>query len=101
VSQRFAAYPNVTVTRGVVPDVLGEGLPEAIAFLLLDMNAAAEVGGLDALFFGVSEGGIVLINDYSRAETQGLHARLRDWMAAHGCPVLELPTGPGLVVKHA
>ena len=100
-SQRFTAYPNVTVTRGVVLDVLGEGLPEAIAFLHLDMNAAAEVGGLDALFSCVSEGGIVLMDDYSRAEPQGLHDRLRDWMAAHGHPALELPTGQGLVIKHA
>lgn len=41
------------------------------------------------------------MDDYSRAETRGLHDRLRDWMAAHGHPVLELPTGQDLVIKHA
>jgi hypothetical protein len=100
VKQRFAAYGNVTITRGVVPDVLAGGVPEAIALLHLDMNAgAAEVGALEVLFERVSEGGLIVMDDYGREEMRDLHENLRDWMAAKGHPILELPTGQGLVIK--
>ena len=97
---RFERYANVTVTRGIVPDVLGGSTPSTIALLHLDMNAAAaEVGALEVLFDRVSDGGFILMDDYGRIENKELHAALRDWMSAKGQPILELPTGQGLVVK--
>ena len=75
VRDRFAPYPNVEVVRGVVPDVLNDNSPAAVAFLHLDMNAAAaEVGALDALFERVCDGGIILMDDYGRYEYAELHA---------------------------
>ena len=100
VAARFERYANVTVTRGIVPDVLDDSTPSAIALLHLDMNAAAaEVGALDVLFDRVSGGGFILMDDYGRIENKELHVGLRDWMSAKGHPILELPTGQGLVVK--
>lgn len=100
VRARFASYSNVDVIKGLVPDVLVETSPERIAFLHLDMNAgAAEVGALEVLFDRVADGGLVLMDDYGRRENSELHYALNTWMTAHAHPILELPTGQGLVIK--
>ena len=102
VRERFAPYPNVEVIRGVVPDILREASPEAVAFLHLDMNAgAAEVGALRVLFEHVCDGGIILMNDYGRNEYADLQSALGTWLQTHGQMVLELPTGQGLVIKRS
>ena len=100
VRARFASYSNVDVIKGVVPGVLAENAPERIAFLHLDMNAgAAEVGALEVLFDRIVDGGLILMDDYGRHENHELHIVLDRWMVGHGHPVLELPTGQGLVIK--
>ena len=84
----------------VVPEVLVESAPERIAFLHLDINAgAAEIGALEVLFDRVVDGGLVLMDDYGRRENAELHHALNTWMTAHAHPILELPTGQGLVIK--
>ena len=100
VRARFASYSNVDVIKGVVPEVLAETSPERVAYLHLDMNAgAAEVGALEVLFDRVVDGGLVLMDDYGRRENAELHHALNTWMTAHAHPILELPTGQGLVIK--
>ncbi len=99
VVSRFAPYPNVHVVKGVVPDVLEQQAPEHIAFLHLDLNAAlAEVAALDKLAERLSDGAIVLMDDYGRQDNLALHRALNDWWRTHGYEVLELPTGQGLVI---
>lgn len=99
VVSRFASYPNVHVVKGVVPDVLDRRAPERIAFLHLDLNAAlAETAALDKLVGRISDGGIVLMDDYGRQENLGLHRSLDNWWRTHGQSVLELPSGQGMVI---
>ena len=100
VRQRFADYPNVTVTKGFIPDILDEVAPQTIAFLHIDLNnAPAEVGALDRLFDRVSPGGIVLFDDYGWRGYRAQKDAEDPWLAARGYQVLELPTGQGLVFK--
>ena len=102
VRARFERYANVVVTSGIVPEVLDEGTPSSIALLHLDMNAAAaEVGALEVLFDQVSDGGLILMDDYGRLENRELHTALHEWMGAKRHPILALPTGQGLVVKRS
>ncbi len=102
VVKRFADFPNVHVIKGTVPEILEQRSPARIALLHLDMNAAmAETGALDLLFDRVSDGGIVLMDDFGRYDLPGLFGALYNWMLDRGCPVLELPTGQGLVIKRA
>lgn len=97
---KFSAYPNVKVMRGIVPDVFASGCPRRIAYLHIDMNAiAAEIAALDALFAKVTPGGIVVLDDYGRNNYADMHRAERAWFRARGYPVLELPSGQGLVVK--
>jgi O-methyltransferase len=98
--RRFAAYPNVVVHRGRVPQILVESAPARIAFLHLDMNSAkAEIGALELLYDRLAAGAFVLLDDYGwyayRAQKEAEDA----FFGTRGVGVLELPTGQGLVVK--
>lgn len=96
----FADFPNVHVVKGAIPEILQEQAPERIALLHLDMNAAAaETAALDMLFDRVSDGGIILMDDFGRCDLPGLCGALYNWMLTHGYTVLELPTGQGMVIK--
>ena len=102
VQQRFKPYPNIHVIRGIVPEILEERAPDEIAFLHIDLNAAAaEVAALDRLADRVADGGIILMDDYGRQENVLLYKALREWWSARGVAVLDLPTGQGMVIKRA
>jgi hypothetical protein len=97
--RRFAAYSNVQVVQGRVPEVLRERAPEKVAFLHLDMNsAAAESGALEFFWPRLKPGSIILLDDYGwRAFREQKLAEDR-FLTMHGKSVLELPTGQGLVL---
>ncbi len=98
VLDRFGIYPNVQVTKGVVPEVFDSVVPEQIAFLHLDLNAgAAETAALDRLLPLLSDGALVVLDDFGRQEQKDLCKAHLDWWHQHGHMVLELPTGQGLV----
>ena len=100
VQARFAGCPSVNIVKGRVPDVLARVAPERIAFLHLDMNdAGAEVGALDVLFERVVPGGMVVLDDYGYRPYVAQRDAEREWFAARGYDVIELPTSQGLVVK--
>ena len=100
VEARFDKYPNIEVIQGRVPQVLAEVAPERIAFLHLDMNSAlAEVGALEYLYDRVVDGGQILLDDYGWLTYREQKAAEDVFFGGYGVPVLELPTGQGLVVK--
>lgn len=100
VKNRFAAYANVTVTKGFIPQILDENAPDKIAFLHIDLNnAPAEIGALDRLFDRLSPGGILIFDDYGWLAYRAQKEAEDPWLAQRGYNVLELPTGQGLVFK--
>jgi O-methyltransferase len=101
VRDRFAAFPNIDVIKGRVPEILTEhGSPDAIAFMHIDMNnPGAEIGALDALFERVSSGGLILFDDFCWATAKAQFDAETKWFADRGLHVLPLPTGQGLFVK--
>jgi hypothetical protein len=100
VQQRFQAYPNVKLVRGIVPNTFTEACPESIAFLHIDMNSAAsELAVLNALFERVSPGGMIVFDDYGWSGYIQQKIAEDKFMTQRGYTILELPTGQGLVVK--
>ena len=100
VVERFRKFGNVEVIKGAVPDVFKHRAPDRVAFLHLDMNAAAaEIAALETLFDRVSAGGMILMDDFGRADLPKLVAAHYPWMEAQNHQILELPTGQGLVIK--
>jgi hypothetical protein len=102
VQARFAAFPNITVVRGRVPEVLDEAGPEAIAFMHVDLNnATAEVAALDKLYERLSPGGIILFDDYGWVSALAQFQAENRWFSARGLVLLPLPTGQAVFVKPA
>lgn len=100
VTERFAAFANIRVIKGRVPDVFATDAPDRISFLHMDLNnATAEVQALEALFERISPGGIILFDDYCWATAHAQHDAEKAWFAARGRQILPLPTGQGLFVK--
>jgi O-methyltransferase len=101
VRAKFAAYPQVKVIQGRIPDVFAGGSPARIAYLHIDLNQApAEIAALDALFDRVVPGGVIILDDYEWAMTYRAQKLAEDpWFEARGYRVFPLPTGQGLVLK--
>ena len=98
VQSRFAEHPNVVVTKGRVPDSLGNA-PDKIAFLHIDMNSVEpEIAALDMLFDRMVPGGVLVLDDYGWIPYRRQFLAEQEWFARRGVPVLELPTGQGLVI---
>ena len=101
VRQRFAAYPQVRLIKGMLPDSFAGGIPQAVAYLHIDLNnAAGELAALECLFDRVVPGGIIILDDY---EWSGVFRQQKleedPWFAARNYRVIPLPTGQGLLVK--
>lgn len=100
VKARFEDLPNVQVFQGPVPESFSQGIPDRIAFLHIDMNnAAAEVGALEVLFDRVSDGAIIVLDDYGWNGYRDQKEAEDEFFAKQGYKVVELPTGQGMVVK--
>jgi len=96
----FAAYPNVKLVKGFVPDTLHVDSPKTIAFLHIDMNNPdSEISALEVLFERVSSGGLILLDDFGASGYYSQHLAETSWFSERGYSILELPTGQGLVIK--
>lgn len=102
VLNKFSKYNNVNVVRGIVPDTFEIAAPEKIAFLHIDMNSAqAEMLALEHLFDKVTPGGMIVFDDYGwLANVNQMRAEMA-FMNKRDHLILELPTGQGVVIKHA
>lgn len=100
VCARFAAYDNVRVVKGFLPETLDVAMPVEIGFLHVDLNSPrAEIAVLEKLFERVVPGGVIVFDDYGWKMFHRQKEAEDKFMAICGYDVLELPTGQGLVVK--
>jgi hypothetical protein len=101
VQSRFAAYPQVKLIRGPVPQTLGQVPSVRIAFLSIDMNCAEpEVAALEFFWTRLTPGALVILDDYAFAEPYRRQKDAADrWANQIGVRILALPTGQGLIVK--
>ena len=102
VCRRFKSYDNVQIVRGIVPDTFEQHCPEKIAFLHIDMNSAkSEMAVLNHLFDRVTPGGMIVFDDYGWSGYIQQKIAEDEFMAQRDHSILELPTGQGLLLKHA
>lgn len=102
VCEKFSKYKNVKIVRGIVPDSFEEAVPEKIAFLHIDMNSEkAEMLALEHLFDKVTPGGLIVFDDFGWMSNASQMTSELAFMNQRGHHVLELPTGQGVVIKHA
>jgi len=98
---KFAAYPQVRLIKGLIPETFTQGCPKRVAYLHIDLNQApAEIAALDHLFDLVVPGGIVILDDYEWAGIYRAQKLAEDpWFDKRGYRVMPLPTGQGLIIK--
>jgi len=102
VLKKFSRYKNVNVVRGIVPDSFEVAVPEKIAFMHIDMNSEkAEMLALEHLFDKVTPGGMIVFDDFGWTSNVNQTKAELAFMNERGHPILELPTGQGVVIKHA
>jgi hypothetical protein len=100
VRDSLAAYPNVRLIKGLVPGTLPSVTAEKIAYLSIDMNAAApEVAAMEAFWDRLTPGAFVLMDDYGWAPCINQKIALDAFAATKGVAILALPSGQGLLIR--
>lgn len=101
VQERFAAYPQVKMVKGLLPDAFALGCPDRVAYLHIDLNnAPGEIATLEHLWDKLVPGAIVVLDDYEWAGIYREQKRQEDiWFQDRGYRVFPLPTGQGLLIK--
>lgn len=98
--QQYQSIKNVSVVKGVVPEVLTSIHFEKIAFLSLDLNSALpEEKALEFLWDYLVPGGIIILDDYGYPGFE-LQQQVHDHFAeSKNTSVLCLPTCQGIIIK--
>ena len=100
VLDRFSAYPNVRIVRGLLPMSLEDASPDKIALLHLDMNSSrGELETLEVLFDRIVPGGMIVFDDYGWSAYRAQHDAEKAWAAERGYRILETPNGQGVLIK--
>lgn len=98
---RLVSQKNVNVFSGNLPETLASLPSTNIAFLHIDLNAAApEVASLRKLFPLVTKGGVVLLDDYCGRGREVQFDAMNDLATELGFEIVSLPTGQGIIVKN-
>ncbi|MEO5373261.1 MAG: TylF/MycF family methyltransferase [Alphaproteobacteria bacterium] len=103
ITDRFHGSSRVVVVKGLLPDAMDTTCPDRIAYAHIDIaNALATSLVLDRVLARASPGAVVVLNDYGwLAGYRTVKAAVDEVAAAWGLPVVELPTGQGIIVKTA
>ena len=100
VRANFSEWPEVEVVQGIVPEILKTLDIDRLAFLHLDMNCALpERAALEYFWGSLSQGAIVLLDDYAYFGNHSLRDAIDTTASRFGFQVLSLPTGQGLIIK--
>ena len=100
VQNKFSAYPQIKLIKGLIPGVFENNCPDRIAYLHIDLNQApAEIAALEHLFARMVSGGILILDDYEWSAYRAQKLAEDQWFDARHYRVMPLPTGQGLVIK--
>jgi hypothetical protein len=97
---RFSEFKNVDIVKGSVPNSLFNKNIKKIAFLHLDMNSyMAEIGALDFLWDKISNGGVIILDDFGLYSHKAQMEKELPWFQNKGHKILEFPTGQAMIIK--
>jgi len=100
VKETFSQFPNVKLVKGSVPATLDQVTSDKLAYVSIDMNAAyPEVQAAKFAWPRMSNGAMMLFDDYGFRAHATQREMLDQWAEGEGVSILALPTGQGLVVK--
>jgi len=98
--RNFAAYPNVHLVPGRLPDTLGAIEGHRIAYMSVDLNSATyEMQVIERLWPQMSPGGVIVLDDYGFKKRSQQYEAWNRFAASVGHPIFLLPTGQGMMVR--
>jgi len=100
VRRTFAAFPNVRIVRGAIPETLAQVVSDRVAYLAIDMNVAApEIAAIEYFWDRLVPGAVVVLDDYNWLRHVEQRRAFDAFAASRSTQVLALPTGQGMLVK--
>jgi O-methyltransferase len=100
VQRNFAAFPNVKLIKGIVPESLKSVNIECISYLHIDMNIVyPEIEAIKFFWDKISLGGVILLDDYGWAHYSDQQKAMDEFAESKGVKIACLPTGQGLLIK--
>ncbi len=100
VRANFSEWKNVRIVQGAIPDTLAEVQSKRIAYLHIDMNCAPpEVAALTHFWDLLSDGAVVLLDDYAYFGFGAQKLAMDEFAARHDVAICSLPTGQGLLLR--
>lgn len=100
VAQHFAAFPQVQLVRGPIPDTLRGFQVGSISFLHIDMNSAEpERAAIDFFWPHLTSGAFVLLDDFGWESCIDQRTAFIQFASEANVGILWLPTGQGLLQK--
>ncbi|MBU0673985.1 MAG: class I SAM-dependent methyltransferase [Proteobacteria bacterium] len=99
----FIAYTHVSktaTTSGRIPQTLHNAPIDSVSFMHIDLNHdEAEIAGIKFFWPKLSEGGLILLDDYAFIGHEKQYAAINSLADELGVKVLSTPTGQGLMIK--
>lgn len=100
VKSNFSEYKRVNVVQGDVRETLLQTCPEQISFLHIDLNNAdSEVYCLLFLWEKMSQGAVILLDDYANLGLEDQYEAINNVFKSLNRTVLTTPSGQGIVIK--
>jgi hypothetical protein len=97
---RMAGVENLRVYKGWVPHRFSEVADRRFSFVHIDVDLyQATRDSVEFFYPRLSPGGILLLDDYGFSICPGAREAIEEFFRDKPEPVLEIPTGQGLVVK--
>ena len=98
--KNFSDFSNVNVIEGLLPETLTKLTSNEIAFLHLDLNhAEPEVATLKELWPRITDGGIIILDDYAWLGRERQYIAMNKLSKEFGFSILTTPTGQGIIIK--
>ena len=98
--QLFADDPKIKIVKGMLPETLLQQMPDKVAFVQVDLNAAqVELDCLQAIYDRISVGGMIVLDDYGFYRYRNSYQAQKPFFEARGAFAYECPTGQGIVIK--
>lgn len=100
VQRNFAPYPNARLVRGRVPESLTTVNIDKVAYVAIDMNAAApEIAAAEYFWDKLVPGGVMVLDDYGWVHHVNQKIAFDQFAAERGVKVFNMPTGQGMIFK--
>lgn len=98
--RNFAPYPNAVLVKGRVPESLATVSFEKVAYLAIDMNAAApEIAAAEHFWEKMVPGAVMVLDDYGWVHHVNQKIAFDRFAEERGVKILNLPTGQGILIK--